>query len=83
MGLVVEPSGAAAVAAVLTNKVPDTAGKKVVAFITGGNVSPLELDQILNPKSVSKEQVSTEGNLARGGRVIQYVDIPDIPLTLF
>ena len=43
MGLVVEPSGAAAVAAVLSNKVPDIEGKKVVAFITGGNVTPEEL----------------------------------------
>ena len=43
MGLVVEPSGAAAVAAVLSQKVPDVAGKRVVAFITGGNVSPHEL----------------------------------------
>ncbi|XP_065066648.1 probable serine racemase [Rhopilema esculentum] len=43
VGLVVEPSGAAAVAAVLSNKVPDIEGKKVVAFITGGNVTPEEL----------------------------------------
>eukprot|EP00112_Aurelia_sp_Birch-Aquarium-sp1_P003785 Seg1427.3 transcript_id=Seg1427.3/GoldUCD/mRNA.D3Y31 product="putative serine racemase" protein_id=Seg1427.3/GoldUCD/D3Y31 len=47
MGLVVEPSGAAAVAAVLSNKVPDIEGKKVVAFITGGNVSPSELGNIV------------------------------------
>ena len=45
MGLVVEPSGAAAVAAVLCEKVPDIAGKNVVAFITGGNVSPQELQE--------------------------------------
>ena len=45
MGLVVEPSGAAAVAAVLSEKVPDVAGKRVVAFITGGNVSPHELER--------------------------------------
>jgi len=44
MGLVVEPSGAAAVAAVLSDRVPDIAGKRVVAFITGGNVSPHELE---------------------------------------
>ena len=45
MGLVVEPSGAASVAAVLSKKVPDIAGKKVVAFVTGGNVSPHELQE--------------------------------------
>ena len=41
-----EPSGAAAVASVLSNKVPYMAGKEVVAIVTGGNVSPLELDAI-------------------------------------
>ena len=45
MGLVVEPSGAAAVTAVISKKVPDIAGKRVVAFITGGNVSPHELQE--------------------------------------
>ena len=42
-GLVVEPSGAAAFAALLHNKIPDVAGKKVVVIITGGNVTPEEL----------------------------------------
>lgn len=42
-GLVVEASGAAAVAAILAGKVPDASGKKVVVVVTGGNVQPDEL----------------------------------------
>ena len=42
-GLVVEPSGAAAFAALLFGKVPNVDDKKVVVVITGGNVSPDEL----------------------------------------
>ncbi|KAL5013260.1 hypothetical protein ScPMuIL_007530 [Solemya velum] len=42
-GLVVEPSGAAAIAALVSGRVPDAAGKKVVAFITGRNITPKDL----------------------------------------
>ncbi|XP_077987244.1 serine racemase-like isoform X4 [Glandiceps talaboti] len=42
-GLVVEPSGAAAFAALQNNKIPDVEGKKVVVVLTGGNVTPQEL----------------------------------------
>ena len=42
-GLMVEPSGAAAFAALYYGKVPDAQGKKVVVVITGGNVTPEEL----------------------------------------
>lgn len=42
-GLMVEPSGAAAFAALYHGKVPDVKGKKVVVVITGGNVTPEEL----------------------------------------
>ena len=42
-GLMVEPSGAAAFAALYFGKVPDVKGKKVVVVITGGNVAPEEL----------------------------------------
>ena len=42
-GLMVEPSGAAAFAALYFNKVPYVKGKKVVVVVTGGNVSPDEL----------------------------------------
>ncbi|XP_030845396.1 uncharacterized protein LOC115925516 [Strongylocentrotus purpuratus] len=50
-GLVVEPAGAAAFGAVLFGKVPDIEGKKVVVVITGGNVSPQELCDILKTPS--------------------------------
>lgn len=46
-GLVVEPAGAAAFGALLFDKVPDIQGKKVVVVITGGNVSPQELCNIV------------------------------------
>nr|XP_054762059.1 L-threonine dehydratase catabolic TdcB-like [Lytechinus pictus] len=46
-GLVVEPAGAAAFGAVLFGKVPDVVDKKVVVVITGGNVSPQELCNII------------------------------------
>ncbi|XP_067683723.1 L-threonine ammonia-lyase-like [Haliotis asinina] len=47
-GLVVEPSGAAAMAALLNGKVPDIDGKKVIVVITGGNVTPGELISLIN-----------------------------------
>merc|ERR1712156_49637 len=52
-GLVVEPSGAAALAAFLTGKLEqsvgrkEVCGKKIVAVITGSNVSPAELVDLL------------------------------------
>ena len=46
IGLVVEPSGAAAFAAIMARKVPDADSKRVVAFITGGNVTPEELSKL-------------------------------------
>ncbi|XP_065196836.1 L-threonine dehydratase catabolic TdcB-like [Sycon ciliatum] len=42
-GQVVEPSGAASVAALLSGRIPDIQGKNVVAVVTGGNVSPADL----------------------------------------
>eukprot|EP00058_Branchiostoma_floridae_P016866 XP_002602354.1 hypothetical protein BRAFLDRAFT_98017 [Branchiostoma floridae] len=45
-GLVVEPAGAAAFAAVMSGKIPDVKGKKVVVVITGGNVTTQELNKI-------------------------------------
>ena len=38
--LVVEPSGAAAVAALMCGRIPLAAGQRVVAVVTGGNVDP-------------------------------------------
>ena len=48
IGLVVEPSGAAAMAVLLSSKVPDVEGKSVAVFITGGNVSPTELTKYVS-----------------------------------
>ena len=47
-GLVVEPSGAAAFAALMHGKVPDVTGQKVVVLITGGNTTPEEVHQLSN-----------------------------------
>jgi len=47
MKLVVEPAGAAAVAALLARKVPDAGGRRVVAFLSGGNVDLRRLQQML------------------------------------
>ncbi|HEY7122855.1 MAG TPA: threonine/serine dehydratase [Ktedonobacterales bacterium] len=45
--LVVEPAGAATVAAVLAGKVPVKSGEKVVAVLSGGNIDPVRLAGIL------------------------------------
>lgn len=42
-GLVVEPSGSAAFAALFNNKIPDLEGKKVVCILSGGNIGKDEL----------------------------------------
>lgn len=42
-GLVVEPSGAAAFAAVVNGRIPDTEGRSLVVILTGGNVGTDEL----------------------------------------
>lgn len=48
-GLVVEPSGAAAFAALQANKIPDLSpGSNVVVMVTGGNVTPEELCDLLS-----------------------------------
>lgn len=49
MKLLVEPSGAAAVAALMGGKVPDVQGKKVGAVLSGGNVDADLLAGILVP----------------------------------
>ncbi|CAH1783835.1 unnamed protein product [Owenia fusiformis] len=46
-GIVAEPSGSAAFAALCHDKVPDVKGKKVVCVITGSNVSPEELVELM------------------------------------
>lgn len=50
MKLLVEPSGAAAVAALMTGKVPNVRGKKIAVVLSGGNVDPALLAKILAPK---------------------------------
>ncbi|KAJ1161463.1 hypothetical protein NDU88_001948 [Pleurodeles waltl] len=45
-GLVVEPSGSAAFAAVLKNKMPDISAKTVIVVLSGGNISPEELSNV-------------------------------------
>lgn len=42
-GLVVEPSGSAAFAAIVNNKIPELEGKNVVCVLSGGNVGKDEL----------------------------------------
>lgn len=47
-GIKVEPSGCAAMAAILNNHVPDVEGKDVLVLVTGGNVSVEDLYQLLH-----------------------------------
>lgn len=42
-GLVVEPSGCAAFAAIVGKKIPDLEGKNVVCILSGGNIGKDEL----------------------------------------
>lgn len=45
-GLVVEPAGSAAFAALMCKRIPDIAGKNVVVILTGRNVTVAELTSI-------------------------------------
>ena len=49
VGLLVEPSGAAALAAVRAGKIGDLAGKKVVLTLSGSNITPSEIHNLLTP----------------------------------
>jgi threonine dehydratase len=49
MKLLVEPSGAAGVAALMAGKVSDLRGKKVGVVLSGGNVDPIVLARMLSP----------------------------------
>lgn len=42
-GLVVEPSGCAAFAAIVNDKIPELEGKTVVCILSGGNIGKDEL----------------------------------------
>jgi threonine dehydratase len=47
MKLLVEPSGVAPVAALMAGKIPNVRGKKVGVVLSGGNVDPVKLGNIL------------------------------------
>jgi threonine dehydratase len=47
MKLVIEPSGAAALAALLHERIPGLAGKRVGAIVSGGNVDPARYAELL------------------------------------
>jgi threonine dehydratase len=51
MKLLVEPSGAVGVAALMAGKVADVQGKKVGVVLSGGNVDPALLARILAPST--------------------------------
>ena len=46
-GIKAEPSGCAAMAAIVNKRVPDVEGKDVVVVVTGGNVTVEELYRLL------------------------------------
>ncbi len=47
MKLLVEPSGAAPIAALMSDKVPNARGKRIGVVLSGGNVDPAKLVEIL------------------------------------
>jgi threonine dehydratase len=47
MKLLVEPSGVAPIAALLATRIPSVRGKKVGVVLSGGNVDPVKLGNIL------------------------------------
>jgi len=48
MKLVVEPSGAAPAAALMSGRVPNVPGKKIGVILSGGNIDPHKLAGLLN-----------------------------------
>jgi threonine dehydratase len=48
MKLVIEPSGAAAIAALLHGRIPNLAGKRIGVIISGGNADPARFSAILS-----------------------------------
>jgi threonine dehydratase len=48
MKLLVEPSGAASIAALLAGKIPDAHGKKIGVVLSGGNIDAVKLASILS-----------------------------------
>jgi threonine dehydratase len=52
--LVVEPSGAAAVAAVINRKLPELAGKRVVCVLSGGNIDVSIIHEVVEQGLISR-----------------------------
>ncbi len=50
MKIVVEPSGAAPVAALLSSRLPSASGKRIGVILSGGNVDPARLAELLSAK---------------------------------
>jgi len=48
MKLLVEPSGAAPVAALMASRVPDSRGRKIGVVLSGGNVDPQKLAELVH-----------------------------------
>ncbi len=53
MKLVVEPSGAAGIAALMHDRIPNVAGKRIGIIISGGNADPARYASILNGASTA------------------------------
>jgi threonine dehydratase len=51
MKLVIEPSGAAAIAALLQKRIPQLAGKRVGAIVTGGNIDAARYGELITSSS--------------------------------
>jgi threonine dehydratase len=47
MKLVIEPSGAAALAALLHQRIPELSGKRVGAIVSGGNIDPARYAKLI------------------------------------
>ena len=59
MKLVVEPSGAAPLAALLHGKIPDTAGGKVGVVLSGGNADIPAIGALLSARSGQKSAIAS------------------------
>ncbi|MGH2594063.1 MAG: threo-3-hydroxy-L-aspartate ammonia-lyase [Anaerolineae bacterium] len=53
MKILVEPSGAAPVAALMSERVPNVTGKRIGVILSGGNVDPHKLAEILKINQIS------------------------------
>jgi len=51
MKLVIEPSAAAPLAALLQQRIPDVAGKRVGVIVTGGNIDAARYGELITSSS--------------------------------